>query len=149
PVRWPDGRPYQNTATDWTALCEAARDAVALSLVPSNILTDHRNDAPTLQADGAVVVPIVSVDSGLVDYAPVHRLPELDLDGSLAIPQCVQVELWSEKSTVLDILLPLASRYDLNIVTASGEISATLCRSLVDRVERDPRPYRILYIADF
>src|SRR5262249_32910956 len=46
------------------------------------------------------------------------------------------------------VLLPLANRYGLNVVTASGEISAIACRQLVERASAAKRPVRILYVSD-
>jgi hypothetical protein len=43
------------------------------------------------------------------------------------------VEIWPEKTTVNDVLMPLAYQYGLNIIPASGETSALRCRELVDR----------------
>jgi hypothetical protein len=145
----PDGRLYVNTVSDWKSLYRSARDAVALSLVPPDILSDARNDTPQLRGDGASTSPEPEISAGWVTYQPMHDVPRLEVAGTLAIARPIQVELWAEKTTMNDVLLPLAERYGLNVVTASGEISATACRQLVDRAARDDRPYRILYVSDF
>jgi hypothetical protein len=61
--------------------------------------------------------------------------------------QPFHIEVWVEKSTVNDILEPLAEHYGLNIQPGVGEISMTRCRELIERA--DPRPIRILYVSDF
>jgi len=40
------GLPYENTLECWADLCEAARDAIALELVPQDAFVDHRNATP-------------------------------------------------------------------------------------------------------
>jgi hypothetical protein len=156
-VPWPDGRRYQNTLRDWVGLVHAARDAAALSLVPPDILSDARNDAPFLNSETISFVPTIETDQGMVGYHPMHVPPKLRVrpwvQSNLPPPKPTiarpfVVEIWVEKTTVNDVVIPLAREYGLNIVTASGEISATACRQLVDRAMRQ-RPTRILYVSDF
>jgi hypothetical protein len=155
-VPLPDGRIYTNTIRDWRELCYASRDAVALSLVPPDLLSDARNDAPLIiyrpDSRGAEA----ELRKGMVAYQPFHHRPQLQLlgqeQGLVIRPQVerpYQVEIWAEKTTVNDVLRPLAYTYDLNIVTASGEISATACRQLVSRAARNGKPVRVLYVSDF
>jgi hypothetical protein len=63
--------------------------------------------------------------------------------------QRVQIESWAEKTTVNDILIPLAERYGAHLVTGAGELSATACSLCVERAKQDGRPVRILYVSDF
>ena len=56
---------------------------------------------------------------------------------------------WIEKSSVNDVLLPIAERRGVSLVIGSGEISVTQCHSMVRRVLAHRRPTRILYISDF
>jgi hypothetical protein len=65
------------------------------------------------------------------------------------IAQPYQVEIWCEKSTMNDILMPLGERYGVNVVTGTGELSLTHCVRLVRRAEESGRPVRILYVSDF
>jgi hypothetical protein len=151
-VPWPDGHAYVNTLKDWRDLCYAARDAVALSLVPPDILSDARNDAPHISSEVAYA-PSVETTIGVVNYDPWHRPPQLQFLSQLDIGPTVlrpfQIEIWAEKTTVNDVLMPLARTYGLNVVTASGEISATACRQLVDRAVANQKPVRVLYVSDF
>ena len=59
------------------------------------------------------------------------------------------MELWLEKSSILDEVLPLAKKYMVNVVTSLGEMSLTAVVGLVQRVVRSNKPTRILYISDF
>jgi hypothetical protein len=58
------------------------------------------------------------------------------------------IEIWAEKSTMNDVLVPLARRLDVTLVTGLGELSHTHCNLLVKRVLEHRRKCRILYIAD-
>ena len=114
-------RSYENTLRDWYGLCHAARDAVALSLVPPDILTDARNDEPHLHADSWSYVPRIVVDQGMVFYQPHHNLPSLqpqEVDGQqlkFHVARPFQIEIWAEKTTVNDVLLPLARQSEVNL----------------------------------
>jgi hypothetical protein len=63
--------------------------------------------------------------------------------------QRYHLEIWCEKTTVNDILEPLADRYGLNVVTGSGDLSATACVNVVERAIISGLPVRILYLSDF
>jgi hypothetical protein len=62
-------------------------------------------------------------------------------------PRPYHLEVWCEKSTINDVLEPLARQFSLNLQTHVGEISITRCLELVERT--GARPVRILYISDF
>jgi hypothetical protein len=154
-VPWPDGRLYLNTQADWNHLCRASRDAVAMSLVPADILTDRRNAAPLIAARSGSLDARAEIEEAAIFYRPHHHPPRLRLLEVLgqALRPIVErpylIEIWAEKTTVNDVLHPLARAYGLNVVTASGEISATACRQLVDRAVAERRPVRVLYVSDF
>ncbi|MGH9198279.1 MAG: hypothetical protein ACRD1T_21420, partial [Acidimicrobiia bacterium] len=57
-----------------------------------------------------------------------------------------QIELWCEKSTMNDILLPLCERDRMNLVTGVGEMSITSIQKLIERIRK---PTRIFYISDY
>ena len=144
-----DGNHYQNTLACWSDLCAAARDAIALELVPQDAFTDHRNGAPIIHLvrpeDGEVVVSNIAAPD-LVLRMP--ALPAL-VFGPPTVPQLYHLEIWVEKTTVNDVLLPLAQQYHFNLITGIGELSATHCRHFVDRAAGSKRPVRVLYISDF
>jgi hypothetical protein len=76
-------------------------------------------------------------------------LGQLYLADEPVIPQRYHVEIWAEKSTQNDILVPLVQRYGANLVTGVGEMSLTACDALVRRAGKSGRPVRILYVSDF
>ena len=151
PVLRPDGGAYLNTASAWALLVNASRDARYLGLVPSDAFIDRRNPDPVtffeVMHQGS---PQVS-NSGLYLSEPDADFPELPLiefEGAQYGPAAL-VEIWCEKSTMNDVLLPVAERYGVNLVTGAGEMSETSVRLFLDRATAAGVPARILYISDF
>ena len=143
------GLPYENTLECWADLCEAARDAIALELVPQDAFVDHRNATPI-----TYLVEPQAASADVIDGEPdcfVPKFPDLPalMFDRPVVPQPFHIEVWAEKTTVNDVLEPLASQYEFNLVTGIGELSATRCREFVDRAQRSRRPVRILYVSDF
>jgi hypothetical protein len=159
-VRLPDGSNYENTERCYDTLGRAAQSACYAGLVDAGDFIDQRNPEPTLFLADPVDEPSVNV-SGVSEFSirspsidvsisPGHvpdGIPDLGLLVSAECPAPYHVEIWCEKSTIDDILGPLARQYGLNVQTAVGEISTTICRELVERAGK--RPVRIIYVSDF
>ncbi len=155
PIIKPDGTPYQNTENDWKYLIRSSLAARYLRLIPDGALADHRNDPPIIHCVNlgtATPKPWVLYENSSYLLAD---LPKDDLEipylaaGELKVAQPYLVEVWVEKSTQNDILVPLAQKHGFNIVSGTGETSEILARQAVERAISDGRPMRILYISDF
>ncbi len=150
-VRWSNGEPYLNTDNDWKALVSASLAARYLGLISPDVLIDRRNPEPMViaqfQPDPEPEVFIMNPDLGfnLPEEFPV---PELGLD-DFHRDQDYLVEVWPEKSTMNDVLVPLAHRLGFNLVTGVGEMSETATRLAVERAIKANKPMRILYVSDF
>jgi len=151
PVLWPNGDRYLNTQNDWKALVNASLTARYLGLIQPDVLVDRRNPAPMEIAyfrdapEPNVYVTAPGLDFDLPDEFPV---PELVLS-RFHRDQDFLVEVWAEKSTQNDILVPLARRLGFNLVIGLGEMSETATRLAVERAVDANRPMRILYVSDF
>jgi hypothetical protein len=153
PVALLGGGVYLNTEQCWDNLNMAARDAVALGLVPLDAFVDRRNPDPFIYVaypvecridDIRFAVPFITTAS--------FFLPERPRFGALiagSVPQPYHIEVWAEKSTMNDILRPLAQAHRCNLITGVGEMSSTRVRELIARFRNSDRPVRILYISDF
>lgn len=150
PILKPNGEPYHNTENDWKFLGSASLAARYLGIIPTDALIDRRNPEPMIFHEKTVCEPAVIVDG---EYPYIYLPDELDLPRLLTTgfrrSQDYMGEVWCEKSTMNDILLPLAKLLGFNLVTGVGEMSETACRNLVDRVVDAELPTRILYISDF
>jgi hypothetical protein len=63
--------------------------------------------------------------------------------------QPYHVELWVEKETMNDILLPVCSRWGVNYVMGKGYLSITAVINLLERSARLEKPTRVLYVSDY
>jgi hypothetical protein len=61
----------------------------------------------------------------------------------------VLIEIWAEKSTMDDVLLPLCQRYGVKLVTGLGYMSDTSFTRLINRVIEAEKPCRVLYISNY
>lgn len=148
----PNGREYRNTESDWTFLCAASLAARYLDLVPFDGLIDRRNDEAMIFADDTShddpVSCEVTFDKTDLDPPEMPSLPELAIEGFEAGQDFI-VEVWIEKSTQNDWLVPLCQRRGINLVVGIGEQSETRSRELALRASRYGVPVRIIYISDF
>jgi hypothetical protein len=152
-----NGKPLENTVECFNLLGEAILDARYLDLIPGDAIIDRRNPAPIINAYDDAAAAEVETTEGEVERhefgvgyrAPTLSLPEIYLTSEPRIGQRYHLEIWIEKSTANEVLLPLGVLYGINIATFAGEVSATACKNLVDRAIASGRPVRILYISDF
>lgn len=150
-VRLPSGAAYENTVESWLALNAASKAARYLGLVPIEALVDRRNPDPILNLKSGTRGEIDIGSGSLWELSMPEDLPELP-SIILKRPRAAQryhLEIWIEKSTVADVLEPLASSYGANLVTFLGESSVTACHRAFERIRQSERPARILYVSDF
>jgi hypothetical protein len=158
PILQYNGAPFENTADCFNTLCDAVRDARYLGLIPTDAVIDRRNPPPTINfseesSDTAAEVwttegEVERTEFGMDYSPPTYNLPELQFSEP-TFGQRYHLEIWIEKSTANDVLLPLGRQYGINIATFVGEVSATACKNLVDRAIASGRPVRILHVTDF
>lgn len=170
PVNRPDGSRYENTETCWDYLNDAAKWARYLRLVSSTAFVDRRNPEAVINAywpkpdDWNYESPdpdyrVTGWDDSAYELPDLPQLPELQADlpdlpayeisGYLSIQQPYHVEVWCEKTTMNDVLLPLCQRYRCNLVVGAGELSITAVVDFMHRAQAAGRPARILYVSDF
>ena len=120
PVILPDGTPYENTEACWQKLIAASKPARYLGLVPINDFDDKRNPDPTICLPEPVPPsPSINTYSAKLQLDVPELLPAPELYFYVPRPTPFHIEIWCEKSTVDDVLDPLAHRYGLNIQTGT------------------------------
>ena len=158
PVLQVDGSPYVNNPDCYNRLCDAIKDARYLGLIPARMIIDRRNPEPTINFDSDEDVGAeIEISHGAVaqfafgrDYrAPGYYLPRARLVQEPSFGLRYHLEIWIEKSTQNEVLLPLGREYGINVVTFIGEVSTTRCEELVRRAVESGRPVRILHVTDF
>jgi hypothetical protein len=145
-----DGTPYENTLECWAVLAEASKDARYLDLVSVDDFVDRRNsEAITNFKETSDPYYAVSGDSYLLGkMEEMPSLPDAWVTGGHPA-QRYQIEIWCEKSTMNDVLEPIAERHGAHLITGIGELSTTRCNECVASAREDGRPVRIIYISDF
>ena len=98
-----------------------------------------------------VVSSAVLFDEVEIELPEFPTLPEIHIFGldDDAVRQDFIVEVWIEKSTQNDWLVPLCTRRGVNLVVGIGEQSETRSRELALRSVKYAVPVRIIYISDF
>src|SRR5215217_5151327 len=124
-----DGVLYENDANSWAYLNSASRFARYLGLVDPEDIVDRRNPAPNIyMAPGFGLGPewAYAMDTNRLDRISTHLGKdfhplvevETEVDGYLyeEALQPYHVEVWAEKTTMNDILVPLCSSLGANYV---------------------------------
>lgn len=157
-----NGEAYENTENCWTYLCDAGKQARYLGLVDAHAFEDRRNPDPVQNGGyGEDFGPYLEKPDWIeFDLPSINRNIAWNL--SLRVPsmyvagydygdsaQPYHVEVWAEKSSQNDVLLPVCQLYSVNLVTSLGYQSITSVVELLQRVSRSNKPARVLYISDF
>jgi len=173
PPQMHDGRPYLNTEGCWEYLNYASKYARILGFVDPKALVDRRNPMPRIYfqrdswmeedysevgwehdwdsgAPSSWELPGIHTNlaEGLEDITPPTLTPTGYEYEDLLQPY--HVEVWAEKSTMNDVLMPLCRLTATNLVTGVGYLSITAIINLLEeRVRVLEKPCRILYVSDF
>ncbi len=171
PVKRPDGKIYENTENCWDYLNNASKWARYLGLVPAAHFVDRRNPEAIINAlwpkpgdfGYQDPTPNYEIEDFAVwsDYqtptlpelpdipAALPDLPRFYVQGYTGAQQAFHVEIWGEKTTMNDVLIPLCRRFRCNLITGAGELSITAVIEFLKRVRDADRPARILYVSDY
>jgi hypothetical protein len=167
PIVMRNGRPYINSLTCFSQLGNAALDARYLGLVDANHLVDRRSPESILHHQNIIVdgegeierssgfscegkfrAPVAYAGFGGEFEAPSFYLPKLMFEAPKFSQPCA-IEVWIEKTSMNDVLVPVCRRYGVDFVPLAGEASFTYCVDLVSRARRRNVPTRVLVISDY
>ena len=148
PLKMSDGTPYENSDSCSQEMGRAASAARYLGLVPTEAFDDRRNPEAITNIR-ATSEPTIEVDCNDPESLPDMPDPPRAWLNVPEPTQRYQIEIWAEKTTMNEILEPLAEKYGITLITGMGELSITACRLFIDRAKANRRPVRILYISDF
>jgi hypothetical protein len=157
------GHAFENTDRNWTLLCSAAADARHLKLVDANMFTDQRAGPPVFVFEPSDINTEAERSVARAARPEAEPLPELIYESAeyeFPDPPAVDfvaplvaepyaLEIWIEKSTMNDVLLPIAEQHGLTLVSGVGDLSDTHCNWFIERTREHGRKARILYISDF
>jgi hypothetical protein len=143
----PDGTPYTNTDKDWLWLSgDAGKAARWLGYIPFGQILDQRNAPPEIREfippdPGAYLSTDLDID------IPHDISPVLYTDDFRGV-QPYKIVMFGEKSSLSDVLSPLAEAYEADLYLPTGEISDTLLHHMADVADRDGRPMTVLCFSD-
>lgn len=155
----PDGTPYANTAEDWEWLqADAGKAARWLSYIPFDQIVDQRNSAPEVRVFSepqprpylsvGVQVDIPDVD----DIEPFVGAYYVDQQGGtrdgFGGAQPYKLVMFGEKSSLAEVLAPIAAAYKADLYLPTGEISDTLMHQMARVGAEDGRPMVVLTFSD-
>jgi hypothetical protein len=164
-VARPDGRPYRNEKKHWEYLQLGSRQARYLGKVDPEDLVDKRNPEPHIYQS-----PYYDSEPSFTHEVHTNGLdrfhPSLSAEPFFApllgtrteiegyeyanALQAYHVEVWAEKSTMNDVLIPLCRRLGVNFVSGAGYQSVTtMVKLLRSRVAVLEKPLRVLYVSDY
>jgi hypothetical protein len=163
-----DGTPYENTERDWGYLNECSKVARQLHPVAADVCDDRRDPDPHLlqwhAALGERSPTVVLLDAEMsppwslssiqseLRWQLHWSIPSPSVDGydpDDFVDRAYSIEVWVEKSTQDDILMPLCRELGVALVTSVGFQSMTSAIKLLQRAHRLGKPTRIFYISDF
>jgi len=145
------GSLYRNTDDDWEWLCEYASNAARwLEYVSFDRIRDERNAAPQIFVPEDEGVVEVELDRGISLQVPslIEALPAFTCTGFTA-RQPYRIAMVGEKSSLSDVLLPIAQNIGAELLLPSGDLSTTMTVGLATRAVEDGRPCVVLYFSDF
>jgi hypothetical protein len=151
-VRRPDGEPFTNIEKNWQwFLNHASKAARYLGYVPFERIRDERNAAPYLY------LPEWPPSNGQGRFVAGERVPPIMLNPLLPHLESVaprgaqpfRVIMIGEKSSLLEVLGPIAQQIGAELLLPTGESTDTMVFNCIKRVVADGRPAVILYFADF
>jgi hypothetical protein len=161
----PDGELYENNRACWDYMQQASRQARYMGLVNPEEVVDRRNPSPRIyMGPGALGWEEIQHETGWGYEFYAFMLPGLEIpEPSLDLPelhpmgytyhssmQRYHAEVWAEKTTMDDILIPLCRQTATNYVSGAGYLSITaMVKLLRSRVHHLEKPCRILYVSDF
>jgi hypothetical protein len=145
----PNGEPYRNIDPDWQWLQDVAADAARwLGYIPFDRIIHKRNAVPVIRRH-LPSSPHPYVEAGfdlnvpeLEDITP--RMDITQFDGV----QPYKLVLFGEKSSLEDVLDPIAERFQADLYLMTGEISDTYLHRMAKIGADDGRPMVVFTFSD-
>ena len=144
----PKGEPYVNTGENWEWLQDTVKVARWLGYVPWEQIKDQRNDAPDiLMWTPPEPEPYVSVDFEVTVPTAEDLTPQARIDGFVG-SQAYHLVLIGEKSSLRDVLGPIATEHGADLYLPAGDPSDTMFYRMAKSGVQDERPMVVLYFSD-
>jgi hypothetical protein len=162
------GELFANTEANWRWLQQkAAKAARWFGYMPFRRIRDERSDPPEMYAANGSAIYLGNQGllrslgvgrgeaGGAAHGSPVHVLatdqfmPRLYSEGASLPPQPFRLAFIGEKSSLAEVLRPIAREFYAELLLSSGDQSETHIAEMAARAAADPRPFVVLFFADF
>lgn len=160
-VKKPDGDPFENNAANEVFIGEAASYARWLDYVPFERLIDNKNDKPIVRLAPASDDPSAHVwgDNLEIEERECEcglPIPQLDADAlgvsaGLAFfveRQPYRLVFFGEKTSLEDVIGPLAEEFSADLYLMGGQISDTYLHQMAKDAAADGRPLVVFTFSD-
>jgi hypothetical protein len=148
-IRKPNGEVYRNTDDDWKWLHEQAGKAARwLGYVPFERIIDQRNAAPLIHRKARVPAQAylsIGID---VEIPDVDDLEPVPIARGFAARQAFHFAVFGEKSSLEEVVLPIAQQFEADLYLPAGEISDTLVYQIAKDAAEDGRPLVMFTLSD-
>jgi hypothetical protein len=144
----PDGSIYISDEDSWDLLEEASKYVRWLGYIPFDQITDQRNAPPVVRIwQPPEPEPYINVVIDIEIPEADDIIPKLRIAG-FAGTQPYKLVMVGEKSSLDDVLAPIAERFQADLYLPTGDISDTRIYQMAEIGAADGRPMRVLYFAD-
>jgi hypothetical protein len=144
----PNSSSYVNTDAEWNWLQgSAAKAARWLGYVPFDRIRDARNNEPIVRIHKHED-PTPYLSPGEVELTlPEQLAPTIEVEGFVGV-QPYKLVLVGEKTSLEEVLAPIAEQYKADLYLPSGEISDTLAYQMARTAAEDGRRMVVFYLSD-
>jgi hypothetical protein len=148
-IKKPNGEIYRNTEADWIWLSESAgKSSRWLGYIPFERIIDQRNAEPIIHRK-AKVRPEACLSIGLdVEIPDAEDIEPLPLAKGFVARQAYQFTIFGEKSSLADIVKPIAQSLEADLYLPQGEISDTQVHQIARDANADGRPLVVFTLSD-
>lgn len=137
--------PYVNDEETWVWLQDACSSARWLGYVSFDSIHDARNASPVvIDSRDFNVDSAVHADLG---WALPDRRPTFDLP-NFGTMQPYQLAIVGEKSSLAEMVAPIARQYGADVYLPNGHMSTTHCYQMAQRAWLEDRTLVVAYLAD-
>ena len=149
PINKAEWRLFKGDNNDFHWVMNSIRNARILGFILWECIEDKKNPQPDINSYYWSHEDIDQIQISVEDIAKAVSKDQRFLILNPQLQQLYHVEIWTEKTTINDILLPLGKEYGVNIVSFSGQSTSTGVFELINRITIAKKPVRILYISDY
>ena len=147
----PNGEAFVGTAENADFVKEAGSLARWLGYVPFERIVDNKNDAPIVREAPSSDPPSAQVYARDLDLEGLDA-HELSVNAGLfgfEPRQPYRLLIFGEKTSLDDVLGPLAVEYNADLYLTGGQISDTLLHKMAGDADADGRPLVVFTFSDF